>query len=98
MNHSFNVLATMFTVSVQTPLFLAVVIPFLIIYGLIQRFYVATTRQALKRLESVSRSPIFTHFSETISGVSTIRAYQATERFIAEADRPTRRPSTLLMQ
>ena len=50
MNHSFNVLATMFTVSVQTPLFLAVVIPFLIIYGLIQLFYVATTRQTLKRL------------------------------------------------
>lgn len=86
MNHSFNCLATIFTVSVQTPIFLVIVIPFLIIYGFIQRLYVAATRQ-LKRLESVSRSPIFTHFSETISGVSTLKAYGAMNRFIDESDR-----------
>ena len=53
---------------------------------LAQKFYVATSRQ-LKRLESVTRSPIYSHFGETLSGVHTIRAYGATRRFIADSNR-----------
>ncbi|XP_032610168.2 multidrug resistance-associated protein 1-like, partial [Hylobates moloch] len=50
-----------------------------------QRFYVASSRQ-LKRLESVSRSPVYSHFNETLLGVSVIRAFEEQERFIHQSD------------
>ena len=52
---------------------------------LLQHVYVATSRQ-LKRLESVSRSPIYSHFGETITGASTIRAYDKEKQFILESE------------
>jgi len=57
-----------------------------VVFGWLQRFYVATSRQ-LRRLESVSRSPIFSHFGETVQGASTIRALGHQERFILESER-----------
>ena len=50
---------------------------------LLARFYVSTTRQT-KRLESVTRSPIYSHFSETMTGAATINAFSRGEDFIAE--------------
>ncbi|KRF85630.1 multidrug resistance-associated protein 1 isoform X15 [Drosophila virilis] len=81
----FAVLATIVVISISTPIFLAVIVPIGFIYYFAQRFYVATSRQ-LMRLESVSRSPIYSHFGETVTGVSTIRAYTVQDRFIEESD------------
>ncbi|XP_032595393.1 multidrug resistance-associated protein 1 isoform X9 [Drosophila grimshawi] len=82
---AFQVLATIVVISISTPIFLAVIVPIAFIYYFAQRFYVATSRQ-LMRLESVSRSPIYSHFGETVTGVSTIRAYTVQDRFIDESD------------
>ncbi len=38
----------------------------------------------LRRLNSVSKSPIFSHFGETLTGISTIRAYRVQNRFISQ--------------
>ena len=51
-----------------------------------QKFYVATARQ-VKRLESITRSPIYSHFGETLSGAATIRAYKMLPVFIAENEK-----------
>ncbi|KAH8403128.1 hypothetical protein KR222_005772 [Zaprionus bogoriensis] len=85
MTFIFMVLATIVVISISTPIFLVVIVPIAFVYYFAQRFYVATSRQ-LMRLESVSRSPIYSHFGETVTGVSTIRAYTVDDRFIEESD------------
>ncbi|NXH43271.1 MRP7 protein, partial [Dicaeum eximium] len=60
-----------------------VLLPLAVVYFFIQRYYRFTSRE-LKRLCSVTLSPIYTHFSETLSGLSTIRAMRAAKRFELE--------------
>ncbi|XP_048522372.1 multidrug resistance-associated protein 1 isoform X3 [Dendroctonus ponderosae] len=81
----FSVLGTLAVTSYTTPPFTIIIAPIGILYYFIQRFYVATSRQ-LKRLESVSRSPIYSHFGETVSGVQAIRAYGQQARFTKESE------------
>uniref|UniRef100_A0A7N8XVA8 ATP-binding cassette, sub-family C (CFTR/MRP), member 2 n=1 Tax=Mastacembelus armatus TaxID=205130 RepID=A0A7N8XVA8_9TELE len=76
-----GVLGTLFVICLATPFFTLVILPLALIYYFVQRFYVATSRQ-LRRLDSVSRSPIYSHFGETVSGLSVIRAYGHQERFL----------------
>ncbi|CAH1274300.1 ABCC1 [Branchiostoma lanceolatum] len=72
--------STVIVMTYSTPLILVAVVPSVLLYLFIQRFYVATSRQ-LKRIESISRSPIYSHFGETVQGTSTIRAYDREQQF-----------------
>ncbi|KAI8817199.1 P-loop containing nucleoside triphosphate hydrolase protein [Fimicolochytrium jonesii] len=77
----FAVLSVVAVNVLGSPLFIIFVVPLGFLYAYFQRFYLSTSRE-LKRLDSTSRSPIYAHFSETLGGVSTIRAYQQEGRFI----------------
>ncbi|KAJ7404257.1 multidrug resistance-associated protein 7 isoform X4 [Willisornis vidua] len=60
-----------------------VLLPLTVLYFSLQHYYRRTSRE-LKRLYSITLSPIYTHFSETLSGLSSIRAMRATQRFELE--------------
>uniref|UniRef100_A0A8D3C892 ABC-type glutathione-S-conjugate transporter n=1 Tax=Scophthalmus maximus TaxID=52904 RepID=A0A8D3C892_SCOMX len=76
-----SVLGILFVISFATPVFVIVIIPLAVLYYFVQVFYIGMSRQ-LRRLDSVTRSPIFSHFGETVSGLSVIRAYGHQERFL----------------
>ncbi|CAO3622955.1 unnamed protein product [Cunninghamella blakesleeana] len=79
----FSVVATVLVIAYSTPFFLVLIVPLSFVYLYVQRYYLATSRE-LKRLDSVGKSPLYSHFQESISGVSTIRAYDQQNRFIFE--------------
>ncbi|XP_028766439.1 ABC transporter C family member 13 isoform X2 [Neltuma alba] len=63
--------------------FLILLLPFWFIYSRLQFFYRSTSRE-LRRLDSVSRSPIYTSFTETLDGSSTIRAFKLEDLFFSK--------------
>lgn len=81
----FQSITTIVIISMEVPMFLVVVVPIAVLFYFVQKFYVITSRQ-LKRLESITKSPIYSHFSETLSGVATLRAYGVDKQFIIESD------------
>uniref|UniRef100_A0A4W4G676 ABC-type glutathione-S-conjugate transporter n=1 Tax=Electrophorus electricus TaxID=8005 RepID=A0A4W4G676_ELEEL len=85
LGYVFKMLEVATIVLMASPLAGFVILPLTLFYTFIQSFYVATSCQ-LRRLESVSRSPIYTHFNETVQGASVIRAFRVQPRFILQAN------------
>ena len=77
---------TMLMIMSIIPIVISVVIPTTIIFFGVQKIYVRTSRQ-LKRLETISRSPIYSHFTETLNGCNVIRSFNKEDMFIAEAEK-----------
>ncbi|XP_064301988.1 ATP-binding cassette sub-family C member 10 isoform X3 [Phalacrocorax carbo] len=79
----YGLLGMLVIITYGLPWIVLVLLPLTALYFSIQRYYRRTSRE-LKRLYSVTLSPIYTHFSETLSGLSSIRAMRATQRFELE--------------
>uniref|UniRef100_A0A671RXF0 Multidrug resistance-associated protein 4 n=1 Tax=Sinocyclocheilus anshuiensis TaxID=1608454 RepID=A0A671RXF0_9TELE len=62
------------------PWILIPVIPLLIAFLFLRRYFLRTSRD-VKRIESTTRSPVFSHLSSSLQGLWTIRAFKAEERF-----------------
>jgi ABC-type multidrug transport system fused ATPase/permease subunit len=79
----FSVLGSFVVTGLVTPVFLAAILPVSLLYVLLQRFFTRSSRE-LQRLESASRSPVFAHFSETLAGLVSIRAFRRAPHFVAK--------------
>ncbi|XP_022081606.1 ATP-binding cassette sub-family C member 9-like [Acanthaster planci] len=77
---SLRVLSAVIVNTIVMPLFLVFFLPVTVVYLILQWYFLASSRE-LQRLDSISRSPVFALFSETLSGLTTIRAYRAGRRF-----------------
>ncbi|KAG6899872.1 hypothetical protein C0993_005842 [Termitomyces sp. T159_Od127] len=75
-------LSIVVVIGASFPPFLIAVIPLGLFYGQVMKYYLATSRE-LKRLDAVSRSPIFAWFSESLAGLSTIRAFNQQSLFMS---------------
>ncbi|KAJ6527114.1 P-loop containing nucleoside triphosphate hydrolase protein [Mycena capillaripes] len=85
-NFSINILGILGTfvfIAVVTPL-LAFALPPMVVLGVyFLKFYLATSKQ-FRRLESASKSPLYTLFGTTVAGLVTVRAYRAQAFFRAQ--------------
>jgi len=80
---SFTTIGTIIITCYGIPWFTCILVPLIGFYYYTQRYYRHSSRE-LKRLGSVTLSPIYEHFLETLSGLMTIRAFKESHRFTSE--------------
>ncbi|XP_061583426.1 ATP-binding cassette sub-family C member 10 [Cololabis saira] len=82
----FSLLGMLVVMSYGLPWVLVPLLPLTLLYQRTQSFYRHTSRE-LKRLCSLTLSPVYSHFSETLTGLGTIRASGHSARFVEESAR-----------
>ena len=85
-NSAFKTVVAFAMVSLESAFILIVIVPMVLVFYLIQRLYLLSSRQ-IRRIDSTSRSPIYTHFSETVNGIASIRAFGASKQLIDESNK-----------
>ncbi|KAF8756166.1 ABC transporter [Rhizoctonia solani] len=78
-----QILGAIILIAILLPWFLIPVVSILFIYYWAALFYRSSARE-LKRLDAILRSSLYGHFSESLSGLATIRAYDEVGRFREE--------------
>lgn len=73
--------AALVALAVVAPFSLVAVVPMGYFYRTVQKYYSTISRE-LRRIESITRSPIFALFTETLHGISTIRAFKRQKEFM----------------
>ncbi|XP_067459760.1 ATP-binding cassette sub-family C member 4-like isoform X2 [Thunnus thynnus] len=75
-----QVLGVIAVAAIIIPWILIPVFPLLVVFLFLRCYFLQTSRD-IKRLESTTRSPVFSHLSSSLQGLSTIRAFKAQQRF-----------------
>eukprot|EP00891_Asterochloris_glomerata_P006803 jgi/Astpho2/6803/e_gw1.00103.48.1_t len=80
-----QLLSTLIFISVIQPIFLAGMVPLMVVYYFLQMYY-RRSYVELQRNDATTRSPVYAHFSETLTGVETVRAYGLQKKFTTKSD------------
>ncbi|KAF9172822.1 hypothetical protein BGX21_006151 [Mortierella sp. AD011] len=83
-----SVTSTLVVIAATTPAFVFMIPIIALVFYFIANWFLWATR-SLKRINSVSLSPLYQHFDESLNGVSTIRAMEVQQQFIEESDNRT---------
>ncbi|XP_071921349.1 ABC transporter C family member 12-like isoform X1 [Coffea arabica] len=79
LNQLWQLLSTFVLIGVVSTVSLWAIMPLLIVFYAAYLYYQSTSRE-VKRLDSITRSPVYAQFGEALNGLSTIRAYKAYDR------------------
>ncbi|KAJ8627273.1 hypothetical protein MRB53_020580 [Persea americana] len=74
-----QLLSTFVLIGIMSTISLWAIMPLLILFYAAYLYYQSTSRE-VKRLDSITRSPVYAQFGEALNGLSTIRAYKAYDR------------------
>lgn len=83
MNSFLQVLVAFLLIIITLPLSIVFLVPVMIYYYFIQNSYRRVARE-VKRFDSLARSPRYSHFKETLQGLSVIRSFNKQEYFLNE--------------
>ncbi|XP_057833271.2 ABC transporter C family member 2 isoform X2 [Cryptomeria japonica] len=75
----FQLLSAFVLIGIVSTISLWAIMPLLIIFYAAYLYYQSTSRE-IKRLDSISRSPVYAQFGEALNGLVAIRAYKAYDR------------------
>ncbi|CAL8468910.1 g8451 [Coccomyxa elongata] len=74
--------STIVLIGVVTPFALPALVPILLVFYFLYQYFQASVRE-VKRLDSISRSPVYSSIGEALAGLATIRAFRAEQRLCA---------------
>ncbi|XP_076949695.1 ABC transporter C family member 2-like [Bidens hawaiensis] len=74
-----QLLSTFVLIGLLSTMSLWAILPLLLLFYAAYLYYQSTARE-VKRMDSITRSPVYAQFGEALNGLSTIRAYKAYDR------------------
>lgn len=78
-----NIIGAVILIAIVEPYFLIAVAGVGVLYVQLAGFY-QKSALSLKRIDAVLRSPLYAHFSESLSGTAVIRAFGESRRFVED--------------
>ena len=78
-----NIIGAVILIAIIAPYFLIAMGVVTLLYIQAAAFYRRSSRE-FKRIDAILRSGLYSHFSESLSGIATIRSYGESDRFLAD--------------